>query len=73
MVVAFARMLELYLDEVGALGIAWHVSQPVVGVQLMVLASAGSTAEAAVSVVGYFVFQIFVIHILSFIFAIAVR
>ncbi len=43
-VVAFARVLELHLDEVGGLSIARHVGQPVVGVELSVLSSDGSGA-----------------------------
>ena len=61
-VIPFSRILELHFHKVGVVGIARHVVQPVVGVQLVVLPTAAAATESAVAVVGYLVFQIFVIH-----------
>ena len=38
-IISLAGMLKLHLDEVGGVGVSWHVCQPVVGVQLLVLSS----------------------------------
>ena len=38
-IVSLTCMLKLHLDEVGGFSIAWHIGQPVVGVQLLVLSS----------------------------------
>jgi hypothetical protein len=56
MVIALARMLELYLYQVSGIGIAWHISEPVVGVQLTILTSDGMFAEPSVATGFYFEF-----------------
>ena len=61
-VVSLARILELHLYEVGLVGVARHVGQPVVGVQLSVLASAGLAAESSVAAAGYLEFHVFEVH-----------
>ena len=38
-IISLTGMLKLHLDEVGGVGVAWHVGQPVVGVQLLVLSA----------------------------------
>ena len=53
MVVAFTGVLELHLHQVGIVHIAWHVSQPVIGVQLSVLSSYGFFAESTVAASHY--------------------
>ena len=50
-VIALSGVLELHLDEVGVVVVSRHVGQPVVGVELLVLPSAGSAAESAVAAV----------------------
>jgi hypothetical protein len=42
-------MLKLHLYKVCRVGIAWHVGQPVVGVQLAVLPANGFLAESSVA------------------------
>jgi hypothetical protein len=48
-VVALAGMFELYLYQVGGIGISWYVGQPVVGVQLTILSTYGMLAQSAVA------------------------
>jgi hypothetical protein len=42
-------MFELYLYKVGSIGIARHVGQPVVGIQLTILSTNGMLAQSAVT------------------------
>ena len=42
-------MLELYLYEVSSVHVAWHVGEPVVGVQLSVLPAYSLMAQASVA------------------------
>ena len=59
-VIALSRVFELHFHEVGGIDISWHVSQPVVGVELSVLTSHGVLAESTVaaSYDGLFFFHI---------------
>ena len=57
-VVALAGVFKLYLHEICALLVAWHVGQPVVGVELLVLSSASTVAEASVAVACYLEFHV---------------
>ena len=61
-VVSFPRVLELHLHEVGALGIAGHISQPVVSVQLLILPSAALATETSVATAVHGKFHIFKVH-----------
>ena len=55
-------MLELYFDEVGVVGVARDVGQPVVGVQLTVLPPYSLMAESAVATGLYLIiFHLFTI------------
>ena len=49
MIVTLARMLELYLHQVGVFGITRDVSQPVISVQLSVLMTYSLMAESSVT------------------------
>jgi hypothetical protein len=42
-------MFELYLYQVGGIDIAWHVGEPVVGIQLSVLPAYSLVAQASVA------------------------
>ena len=64
-IVCLACVLELHLHEVGALCVAWHVGQPVVGVQLSVLSSDGGGAQSAVTAGTYGVFFLFFHYVVS--------
>ena len=48
-IVTLTCMFKLHLYQVGVFGIAWYVSQPVVGVQLSVLTTYGLMAESSVT------------------------
>ena len=48
-VISLAGVLELNLHQVGVFNVAWHIGQPIVGVQLSVLAPYGLMAESAVT------------------------
>ena len=58
-VVSLARVLELNLHKVCALVVAGHISQPVVGVELLVLSSAALVTEAAFAAPCYLEFHVF--------------
>ena len=62
MVISLSGILELHFYEVGALGITWHVCEPVVCVQLSVLSSHRLAAESSVAAVPQSEFHILVIH-----------
>ena len=62
MVITFARVLELHLHKVGRCVVARHVSQPVVGVQLVVLSSTTTAAQATVGAAPQLIFHIFKVH-----------
>ena len=62
-VVTLAGILKLNLHQVGALGIARHIGQPVVGVQLVILPATSTSAQATVAACHDFQFHIFVVHI----------
>ena len=48
-VISFARVLELHLHQVGRLSVAGYISQPVVGVELLVLSPHSGAAESTVA------------------------
>ena len=60
--ISLSGILELNLHQVGRQVVAWDVGQPVIGVQLLVLAATRVAAKASVTPVGYLEFHIFVIH-----------
>ena len=64
-VIAFAGILELHLYEVCNLIVSGHVGQPVIGIQLVVLASASLAAQASVAAGAYLVIQVIIVHVLS--------
>ena len=59
-VISLSGVLELHLNKVCRLGIAGHVSEPVVGVQLFVLPAYGTSAESSVCSAAYTVILIVV-------------
>ena len=61
-VVTLSCVLELYLHEVCALGIARYVGKPVVCVQLSVLSAYCTSAESSVATIEHSEFHILVIH-----------
>ena len=53
MVIALAGVLKLHLDQVGRLGVARHVGQPVVGIELLVLPPHAFVGKAATATGAY--------------------
>ena len=56
-------MLELHLHEVSRFVIAWHVSKPVISVQLLVLSAYCPSAKPSVSRAAYLVILVIYVHI----------
>ena len=62
MIISLARVLKLYLHEVGAFGVSGHVGQPVICVELPVLPPTSFMAEAAVAARCHLEFHILEVH-----------
>ena len=65
MVIAFACVFKLHLDQVGEFRISRHVSQPVVGVQLAVLAAHGFMSQTTVAAATHRSILVLFFHITS--------